>query len=312
MPWSHHSHSGQFCGHATNTLEEVVQDAIYKGMSTFCMTEHIPRDRVDFYPEEENDHTVETLWQLHEDFYHEARRLQKAYAGQIELFVGFEGEWIRDSSLGIMQKILDKYELDLFVGSVHHVHTVPIDFDTASYHKARDIAGGTDELIFADYFDSQLAMLEALHPPVVGHFDLIRLKSDEPDRSFRTWPRVWDKITRNLQFVASYGGVLELNSSALRKGMSEAYPQFEICKEFVALGGRFTLSDDSHGCDLVGLNYARMWNCVLKAGIGELVCLTRVGHGVTVNDKRFPAVGWRTVTAGDLKQHRFWQVVGKP
>ena len=52
MPFSHHSHSGQFCGHAENTLEEVVQTAIDKRMKVFAMTEHMPRGEEDFYPEE--------------------------------------------------------------------------------------------------------------------------------------------------------------------------------------------------------------------------------------------------------------------
>lgn len=52
MPYSHHSHSGQFCGHAKDTLEEVIQAAIAKGFHTFALTEHIPRPLVDFYPEE--------------------------------------------------------------------------------------------------------------------------------------------------------------------------------------------------------------------------------------------------------------------
>ena len=230
MPFSHHSHSGQFCGHATNTLEEVVQDAINKCMTTFRVTQHIPRDRIDFYPEEAKVHTPESLAQLYDDFYHEAKRLQKAYADRIQLFIGFEGEWIRDSSLHIIKRLLEKYELDLFVGSVHHVHTAPIDFDMSGYLKARDISGGSDERLFADYFDAQLSMLQALKPPVVGHFDLIRLKSDDANRSFTTWPEVWEKVMRNLKFIAEYGGVVELNSSSLRKGMSEAYPQVEICK----------------------------------------------------------------------------------
>jgi hypothetical protein len=53
MPFSHHSHSGQFCHHADNTLEEVVKAAISKGMQTLVMTEHMPRDvTLDSYPEE--------------------------------------------------------------------------------------------------------------------------------------------------------------------------------------------------------------------------------------------------------------------
>jgi histidinol-phosphatase (PHP family) len=230
MPFSHHSHSGQFCGHAVSTLEAVVLAAIATGMTTFCLTEHMPRQIVDFYPEETSSHTEASLSKLYDDFYLEARRLQTAYASQIQLFVGFEGEWIRPESLELCERILEKHNVDLFVGSVHHVYTVPIDFDDAMYRQAREMGDGSDERIFADYFNAQFEMLKALKPPVVAHFDLIRLKSDDPERSFRLWPQVWEKIERNLKFIAMYGGVLELNSSSLRKGMSEPYPQVEICK----------------------------------------------------------------------------------
>ena len=53
MPFSHHSHSGQFCKHAKGTLEEVVQEAIRQRFQLFCLTEHVPRYREeDLYPEE--------------------------------------------------------------------------------------------------------------------------------------------------------------------------------------------------------------------------------------------------------------------
>lgn len=39
--------------HARNTLEEMVQAAIAKGMKVFSLTEHMPRDcNEDLYPEE--------------------------------------------------------------------------------------------------------------------------------------------------------------------------------------------------------------------------------------------------------------------
>ena len=230
MPFSHHSHSGQFCAHATNTLEAVVQRALASGMTTFCLTEHMPRALIDFYPEETASHTEASLSQLYDDFFVEARRLQQAYAGRIQLFVGFEGEWIRPGSLQLINAVLAKHGVDFFVGSVHHVYTMPIDFDDAMYREARDLGDGTDERIFADYFDAQFEMLQALKPPVVAHLDLIRLKSDDPERSFRTWPKIWEKIERNVEFIAAYGGIVELNSSSMRKGMSEPYPQVEICK----------------------------------------------------------------------------------
>lgn len=53
MPYSHHSHSGQFCRHAYGTLEAVVLEAIRQKFAVYALTEHVPRYRKqDLYPEE--------------------------------------------------------------------------------------------------------------------------------------------------------------------------------------------------------------------------------------------------------------------
>lgn len=141
-----------------------------------------------------------------------------------------EIDWIRPSSRQWIDDVLGKYHFDLFIGSVHHVHTIPIDYDHEMYTEARRISGGTDERLFVDYFDLQYEMLQALKPPIVGHFDLIRLKSNEPDADCLRWDTVLQRVLRNLDFVIEYGGLLELNSAALRKGLREPYPARSICK----------------------------------------------------------------------------------
>lgn len=317
MPFSHHSHSGQFCAHAKNTLEEMIQKAIELGMDMFALTEHIPRDTEDLYPEEVD---ADELVRIFDAFYPEALRLREKYSSQINVLIGFETEWIRHASLAIVQRLLDRYKFDFFMGSLHHVHTVPIDFDHDMYYKARDIAGGSDEDIAKDYFDSQYEMLQALKPAVVGHFDLIRLKSDDPEKNWTTMPEVWSKMKRNLEFVAEYGGILELNSSAIRKGMTEPYPKAEVCQvclllpktcnlvanhhqEFMKLGGRFTLSDDSHGTDQVATNYGKVLAFIEKTGIPEVYCVT-AGHS---NDFAAASKSARKVSLSELKAHKFWQ-----
>ena len=141
-----------------------------------------------------------------------------------------EIDWIRPDSKKDIEDLLNKYQFDLFIGSVHHVHNIPIDYDKELYLAVRKKAGGTDEDLFSDYFDSQFEMLRALKPPIVGHLDLIRLLSDDPNVDCRKWPGVWEKIHRNLKFIAEYGGIIELNTAALRKGLKEVYPRGEICK----------------------------------------------------------------------------------
>lgn len=141
-----------------------------------------------------------------------------------------EIDWIRPCSLDVIQSLLREYPFDLFVGSLHHVHTIPIDYNKKMYFEAREKSGGTDEKLAEAYYDLQYEMLKALKPPVVGHFDLIRLLSDDPEASSVQWAGVWQKILRNLDFIVDYGGLVELNSAGLRKGMSEPYPKAEICK----------------------------------------------------------------------------------
>ena len=174
--------------------------------------------------------TTEILFELFNTYHAEARRLQDFYAGTISILVGFEADWIRPSSKGAIEDLLSRYSLDTMVGSVHHVHGIPIDFDRAMYQSARKASGGSDETLFGDYFDAQLAMLEAIRPPLVGHFDLIRRESDNRNTNWKSYDRVWPKILRNLRFISSYGGMIEINTAALRLGMSEPYPRKEICQ----------------------------------------------------------------------------------
>jgi histidinol-phosphatase (PHP family) len=266
----------------------------------------------------EANQTPEDLYKIFDAYYKEAMRLKHKYASEITIFVGFECDYIRPASTGVIEDLLRQYNWDMFVGSVHHVHTIPIDFDRPLYEKARRAAGGTDELLFQAYFDEQFDMLRALKPPIVGHFDLIRLKSDDPECSFQQWDGVWERILRNLAFIQSYGGLMELNSASLRKGLSEPYPNAEISKVrdlkqnmtigrkltyshqvFLEKNGRFTLSDDSHSVDQVMLNYDRVLQFVRKIGISTLHFLE---EGKASSDSRFPNVSVSGIPTSEWEQ----------
>lgn len=232
MPFSHHSHSGTFCpGHAQDSLEEIIQTAIAKNFSVFALTEHMPRHDQDRYAEEiEAGTTLQEMIENEARYVSEAQRLRDKYKSKLSMPIGFESEWCGPRSLELILQSLKSHPYDFFVGSIHHVGGVPIDYDHANYVEARDMAGGTDKMLFNTYFDEQLDMVRALRPPIVGHFDLIRLKSDNPDLDWQSLPTVWTRILRSLDFIASYGGILEINTAALRKGMAEPYPKSEICK----------------------------------------------------------------------------------
>ena len=93
--------------------------------------------------------------------------------------------------------------------------------------------------------------LKALYPGVVGHFDLIRIfDPGYVERLSR--PAVWERIERNLCFIAGYGGVLDLNVRALLKGATEPYVSGKILRRALDLGISVCPGDDSHGVGSVG------------------------------------------------------------
>lgn len=72
------------------------------------------------------------------------------------------------------------------------------------------------------------------------------------------------------------------------------------------MGGRFTLSDDSHGCDHVATNYHRVRDCIQRAGITELYYMTPASAANRAPDARFAHVSWGAISMAELDQHPFW------
>ncbi|EEB05247.1 histidinol-phosphatase [Schizosaccharomyces japonicus yFS275] len=276
MPISQHSHSGQFCLHASGNLEEVIREAIKQGFKTFAFTEHAPRDHEEDLYEEEKHLKVQDLFDTFDAYYKEARRLQQAYGDRINILVGSEIDYIRPESVQLIRSLLDKYDLDYIVGSVHHVHTIPIDFSPALWEAALHAVNDDYEQLFVDYFDHQYEMLRQLKPLVVAHFDLIRLFSPEAGlRVFADSQKVSDRVQRNIDFVNSYGGIFELNSSAFRKGWDTAYPKKDILQRILDSKALITLSDDSHGPAQVGLNYHRLKQYLIDQGVQQVAEIHR-------------------------------------
>ncbi|KAF9476058.1 histidinol phosphate phosphatase H [Pholiota conissans] len=314
MPHSHHSHSGQFCKHAVGTLEEVVQEAINKRFELFGLTEHVPRYRkVDLYPEE-SELSLDALSEQFDKFLDEAHRLKSIYAHKISLLVGLETEYITDVDLTNLERILERWggHIEYLVGSIHHVNGIPIDFDLPTYQQA--LASFTDaeeedrqESLLSAYFDAQYELMQRFKPEIIGHFDLCRLYT--PSLRFAEYPAVYEKIKRNIRYAVEYGALFEVNTAAFRKKWDTAYPAGDVVEstdfphEIIhSLGGRFALSDDSHGPPAVGLNYHRLPEYLKAMGIAELWYLQK---SATPN-----AAGRSTGAVkleGQWSDHDFWR-----
>ncbi|KAF8128963.1 Polymerase/histidinol phosphatase-like protein [Boletus edulis] len=270
MPFSHHSHSGQFCRHASGTLEEVVLEAIRLGFEVYGLTEHVPRYRPeDLYPEERPSSS-------------------------------------RSNDLENLSTLLSEHpgRIEYIVGSIHHVNAIPIDFDHTSFKMALRSCSPTEvpvaemnataqcrmDNFLSNYLDAHYRLLERFRPEIIGHLDLCRLYN--PNLRFSEFPNAWSKIKT------------KLNAAALRKGWQTPYPG-EGCRcsawLILELGGRLALSDDSHGPHRVGENYSRVRDYLRQLGVKELWYLTRTPDG-----SPFERGLSATCVTDDWWKHDFW------
>jgi histidinol-phosphatase (PHP family) len=222
----------------------------------------MPRYRLaDLYPEESeqnlNTNNLETTFT---HFLKVARDLKQLHAASsMKILIGMETEWIYSESRNQIENL--RSQVDYLVGSVHHVESVPIDFSPKLFEQLQTKYGL--ERVFEMYFDSQFEMLEQIRPEVVGHFDLIRIWTPEAQFS----EKVMVKIKRNIKKIVEYGGLVELNSRAFKKGLNGAYPLPDVLKLMIEMDTKFTLSDDSHGPDDVGMHYNKLRNYLSQNGI---------------------------------------------
>lgn len=336
MPHSHHSHSGQFCSHAKDTLAQVLQRAQSLGFTHFHLSEHVPRQNTsELYPEElEANLTPQTLRTTFGEYLTEARRLQKQYEESLHILVGCESENITSpgtldyltevlgSDTNTEPELIGKGLVDYIVGSLHHTHSIPIDFDRETFDRSVasfEIHSNTNTLtdphlrLVDQYLDDQMEVLQRLKPEVIGHFDLFRLFT--PELMLKA-SQVWSKVERNVSFAVEYGALFECNAAAFRKGWNTSYPAKEILDLILSMGARLCLSDDSHGVQAVGLNYLRMRQYLIDSGVDTIWYLEKDSStsSSTIRDPTHSSSAPTRFARGTLakpmgpewKTHPFW------
>ena len=252
----HGGHSGQFCSHAENSLEEVILAYIRHGYSWVGITEHAPglAQHLLYSDQRQLGFTPETLRQRFAGYMPECRRLQAKYADKITVYAAMESETYSGYAEHI-DGLLKEFRPDYIVGSVHFVGDINFDFSPAMYEEAAAKAGGIENL-YCHYFDDQLAMIGRLQPSVVGHFDLIRIF--DPDYSKHlALPAVAERIERNLSHIKKLDLIMDFNLRALYKGASEPYISRPILMRAKELGIAVVPGDDSHGVANIHENMER-------------------------------------------------------
>ncbi len=231
------------------TMSEGVAQALRRGLTEIAFTDH-----VEWVPGDGATGYFRPV-----AYFAELERLRRAYAGRLSLLAAMEmGSPHRFPAEA--ERLAAAHPWDYILGSAHWVPRSDGSL-ARSWHREGFDAGL--EAAYAAYFRELVALAEGGTYDCLAHFDLVRRNSWAIFRQVLPLEPYWEWIEAALRAVIERGKGLEINTSALRRGMPTPLPAPEILRRYRELGGEIvTVGSDAHrvvdvGADVrAGMRYA--------------------------------------------------------
>lgn len=263
---------------STYPMEQVVKDAISKGITDLCFTDHvdygIKEDADKLIPEQRQELKLKiqhpNVPQYNVDYpayLAEYQDLKEKYADKINLKLGMEFG-LQIHTIPQYQKLFNSYSFDFIIMSCHQVENK--EFWTQEFQQGR-----SQDEYNQRYYDEILAQVKNYHDySVLGHLDLIARYDKAGVYPFA---KIRDKIAEILKIVIADDKGIELNTSSVRykihnaQGEHELTPSKEILAIYKELGGRIiTVGSDSHKPEHLGAYIAEQSQELKKLGFKEI------------------------------------------
>lgn len=263
---------------STYPMEQVVKDAISKGITDLCFTDHvdygIKEDTDKLSPEQRQELKLKiqnpNVPQYNVDYpayVAEYQDLKEKYADKINLKLGMEFG-LQIHTIPQYQKLFNSYPFDFIIMSCHQVENK--EFWTQEFQQGR-----SHDEYNQRYYDEILEQVKNYHDySVLGHLDLIA-RYDKA--GIYPFAKIRDKIAGILKIVIADGKGIELNTSSVRykihnaQGEQELTPSREILALYKELGGRIiTVGSDSHKPEHLGAYITEQRQELKKLGFKEI------------------------------------------
>jgi histidinol-phosphatase (PHP family) len=244
-----HSHTS-YCGHAKDSMADMVAAAHAAGISTYAITEHYPM--LEPY---DLDGYVSMPYDRIDDYCAEARELRRAYP-DMDIVLGVELDWLGDRETRDLSEE-DWGRFELILGSVHFIDGWGFD-DPA--HRARWDEMGADD-IWRRYFEIWCQAVTSDAPfHVMAHPDLVK--------KFGYWPSFdpTPLYRQAAEACAASGRMIELNTSGAHYACQEVFPGPSLLYEFCRAGVPCTVGTDAHEAANVGRGIERAYRTLYEAG----------------------------------------------
>ncbi len=255
-----HSHTYPASHDAEGTLTEMIEAAIGKGISYYGVSNHIDFDY------DEAMMTAEERARLKngnaEEYFNEARMLQRKYEGRIELIVGAEFGFSENRDAQIKYaEFYEAYRPDYVINSVHSV---------LSRDYCRTELSNDKFEVFGTYLNAVRESLDAIYPyDIVGHLEyLVRyVPFDDKKINISDFKTQIDDI---LTTIIHKSKILEVNS-ATKKLDRFCIPSTDILRRYYELGGRsVSFGSDAHSISRLADKYEAIINELKSIGFTYL------------------------------------------
>ncbi|AIQ73100.1 MULTISPECIES: histidinol-phosphatase HisJ family protein [Paenibacillus] len=232
MKFDYHTHHNR-CGHATGTVRDYVIAAIEKGLQVIGISDHTPAFALEEDLPWPGGAMAKSEFPAYVD---EVLALKKEFAGQIDVMLGIEADFLPDS-LDIYRSVIASYPFDYVIGSIHNFGGISI-YD-GEYWDGLDQAGklATKNL----YYDYVSQSAKSGLYDILGHVDALK-------RYFPGYSGLWtEALDFTLQTVAASDVVLEINTSD-----DNCVPDTAFLERALFHGVKVTIGSDAHEPERVG------------------------------------------------------------
>lgn len=264
---SMHTHT-IFCD-GKDDIETMCRAAYEKKLFAIGFSAHVPIEK---------QIGKKSNWNLKEenvnDYVKEVLAAKKRWQGKINVYLGFEADYIKDIRSPLDNDITS-LKPDYLIGSTHFVspkngaQPFTVDGPIEEFEKGlKEGYNGDAQALMNDYYDAQLEMIEAGGFDILGHADIIKKNCYGKN----LWHQESEIIRQReiAEAAAKTGIIIEVNTGAInQKRLNEVYPSLSflyIIKEFNI---PVVITADAHKAEDINGNYEIALQTLNLAGFKE-------------------------------------------
>lgn len=245
----HSNYSGDVDKAKGSSIDGMCQRALELGLGSIAITDHLEIDQTmgNIFPPLDNEGIKRDIFEAKEK-----------YKGQLEVVYGVELAQAMHKKEKT-KAILEKYDYDYIIGSVHCVRSFP-DFSDMDYDAVSDkLLSHAWEL----YIEETKEMISWGQFSTLAHITYPYRYYSRHGREhllniFENGREIYEPI---LKAIIEKGIALEVNTSGIRQNANTTFPHTDIVRFYRELGGELvTVGSDAHyACDIaanIGDTYA--------------------------------------------------------